>query len=356
MALMVWALAACVAVCGPSAYGQERSVTINGMLHDINGNAVTGTEGSVHVKNTATGAEYSTPISPTGGFTLAGSPAGAYDLTVPMACCMYGTYSQKGITVAAGQTLKMDIKMPWNINLGTIGDDPVMLMNDMRAKAGKIVGPTPRMPDGKPDFTGMWAQVTEPGPRGLGLGPFPLKPWAAEIQKKILERAKSDTNLLNPAAFCLPQSALQIALPFQFKLIQTPALMIHLTEFQTPGYRQIFLDGRGHPKDFNPAWVGHSIGKWEGDTLVVDSTGFNEITAGVGVHSEKLRVVERFHRPDLGHLQVDITVDDEDAYTGPWKRTVRATLVPQEEILEFVCAENNKDPLHFGGLGFAGGR
>lgn len=345
------ALVACVV-----AFGQTQMATINGVLQDPNGNPVTGTDGTVHMKNTATQAEYTLPLSSKSEFTLSGLPAGTYDLTIPMACCMYGTFEQKGIVLEAGQMLKLDVHMPWNINLGTIGDDPVMLMNDMRAKAKNIAGPTPRMPDGHPDFSGMWALIVEPGPRGVGLGPFPLKPWAAEIQKKILERVKGDTNQLNPAAFCLPQSALQITLPFQFKLIQTPTLMIHLTEFQTPGYRQIFMDGRGHPKDWNPSWVGHSIGTWDGDTLVVDSTGFNEMTAGVGVHSEKLHVVERFHRPDLGHLDVDITVDDEEAYTGPYKRTVHATLVPQEEILEFVCAENNKDPLHFGGLGYVGGR
>jgi hypothetical protein len=346
---LLWTLVICT-----TAFAQQ-TASVSGRLQDPNGNAVTGTEGSVHMMNTATQKEFTAPISSKGDFTLSGLPAGTYDLTVPMACCMYGTYSQKGVAVQAGQTLKMDLHLPWNINLGTIGDDPVMLMNDMRAKAKNIAGPTPRMPDGKVDFSGMWAQVIDPKAPIQG-GAIPLKPWAAEIQKKILEKAKANANSLNPAAFCLPQSALQISLPFQFKLIQTPTVMVHLTEFQTPGYRQIFMDGRGHPKDWNPAWVGHSIGKWEGDTLVVDSTGFNEQTAGLGVHTEKVHVVERFQRPDLGHLQVDITVDDEDAYTGPWKRTVLSTLIPQEEILEFVCAENNKDPMHFGGLGYAGGR
>lgn len=344
----------CAAGFAAMALAQQTG-SVGGRLQDPNGNPVTGTEGSVHMVNTATQKEFTTPISPKGDFQLSGLPAGTYDLMVPMACCMYGTYSQTGVVVQAGQALTMDLHLPWNINLGTIGDDPVMLMNDMRAKAKNIEGPTPRMPDGKVDFTGMWAQVTDPKAPLQG-APIPLKPWAAEIQKKILEKAKANPNILNPAAFCLPQSALQIALPFQFKLIQTPTEIVHLTEFQTPGYRQIFLDGRGHPKDWNPSWVGHSIGKWEGDTLVVDSTGFNEQTAGLGVHTEKVHVVERFQRPDKAHLQVDITVDDPDAYTGPWKRTVRATLVPQEEILEFVCAENNKDPLHFGGLGYAGGR
>jgi hypothetical protein len=355
MNLKIWLAGAAVLVAMCAAAWAQQAASVTGTLKDPNGNAVTGTEGSVHLVNTATQKEFTTPISNKGEFAVTGLPAGTYDLTVPMACCMYGTYSQKGLAVAAGQALTLELHLPWNINLGTIGDDPVMLMNDMRAKAKNIDGPTPRMPDGKVDFSGMWAQVTTPNSVSL-IEPFPLKPWAAEIQKKILEKAKTNLNILNPGAFCLPQSALQITLPFHFKLIQTPTLMIHLTEFLTPGYRQIFMDGRGHPQDWNPAWEGHAIGKWEGDTLVVDSTGFNEQTAGVGVHTEKLHVVERFQRPDKAHLQVDITVDDEDAYTKPWTRTVRATLIPQEEILEFVCAENNKDPLHFGGLGFAGGR
>ena len=333
------------------AGAQAAPAVFTGALLDPNGNPVTGTEGFVHLKSTANQKDFSALISATGTFTLSGVPAGTYDLSVPMACCMYGAYEQKGVVLQAGQNLKLDLHLPWNINLGTIGDDPVMLMNDMRAKAKNISGPTPRMPDGKPDFSGMWAQVTDPTrpPR-----PFPLKPWAAAIQKKLREQPNFTLNNMNPAAFCMPQSAMQITLPFQFKLIQAANVIVHLTEFQTPGYRQIFLDGRGHPADFNPAWVGHAIGKWEGDTLVVDSTGFNEITAGAGIHSEKLHVVERFRRPDLGHLEVELTVDDEDAYTGPWKTSVRATLIPQEEILEFVCAENNKDPLHFGGLGYQG--
>ena len=340
-------------LCG-IAFAQQ-TASVGGKLLDPNGNPVTGTEGSVHMMNAATHQDFSAAIGSKGEYSLKGLRAGTYDLSVPMACCMYGTYTQKGVVVAAGQALQLDLHLPWNINLGTIGDDPVMLMNDMRAKAKNIDGPTPRMPDGKVDFSGMWAQVIDPRAPIQG-GAIPLKPWAAEIQKQILERTKGNQNSLNPAAFCLPQSALQIALPFQFKLIQTPSEIVHLTEFQTPGYRQIFLDGRGHPKDWNPAWVGHSIGKWEGDTLVVDSTGFNEQTAGVGVHTEKLHVVERLQRPDKAHLKVEITVDDADAYEKPWTRSVLATLVPQEEILEFVCAENNKDPLHFGGLGYAGGR
>ena len=146
--------------CG-MAWAQQ-AASVSGKLQDPNGNPVTGTEGAVHMVNTATQKEFTTPITDKGEYTLNGLSAGIYNLTVPMACCMYGTYSQKGVTVAVGQALKLDLHLPWNINLGTIGDDPVMLMNDMRAKAKNIDGPTPRMPDGKVDFSGMWAQVTDP--------------------------------------------------------------------------------------------------------------------------------------------------------------------------------------------------
>ena len=119
-------------------FAQPKMATISGVLQDPNGKPVTGTDGTVlHRKNTATQTEYTLALSTKGEFVLGGLPAGTYDLAIPMACCMYGAYQQTGIAVEAGQTLKLDIHMPWNINLGTIGDDPVMLMNDMRAKAKK---------------------------------------------------------------------------------------------------------------------------------------------------------------------------------------------------------------------------
>jgi len=153
-------------------------------------------------------------------------------------------------------------------------------------------------------------------------------------------------------AFCLPFSALPFnASAFPHKIVQTPTIVVDIAEFDTPGYRQIFLDGRPHPgaARWNPAWLGHSIGKWDGDTLVVDTVGFNEMAAGVGVHTEKLHVVERISRPDVGHLTIDMTVEDEGAYIRPWNLKVCYQLAPEEEILEFICAENNKDVEHLVG-------
>ena len=120
-----------------------------------------------------------------------------------------------------------------------------------------------------------------------------------------------------------------------------------------PTTRQIFLDGRAHPADPNPTWQGHSIGRWEGDTLVIDTTGYNDKSwlslSGIP-HTEKLHTVERIRRPDYGHIEVEITMDDSGAFTAPWKRTFSATLAPpDEEIMEFICAENNRDANHYRG-------
>ena len=99
--------------------------------------------------------------------------------------------------------------------------------------------------------------------------------------------------------------------------------------------------------EWNPAWHGHSIGRWEGDTLVIDTVGFNELVAGFGVHSEKLHVIERWRRPNLGRLEVEITATDSEAWTGEYKFSIAASLIPNQEVLEFICAENNQDVNHW---------
>ena len=117
-----------------------------------------------------------------------------------------------------------------------------------------------------------------------------------------------------------------------------------LYEFQNR-YRQIFMDGRGFPKEMTPAWLGYSTAKWNGDTLVVDTVGFNDQTwldDGGHPHSDALHVTERFRRRDFGHMEFEITIDDPKAYTKPWTASVRFALFPQDELMEWVC-ENEKD-------------
>ena len=138
------------------------------------------------------------------------------------------------------------------------------------------------------------------------------------------------------------------------KILTFKGLVVILYELHT-SYRQIFMDGRGLPKDPNPIWSGYSIGKWDGDTLVVDTTGFNDaetIVPGPRPHSDALHIIERFRRPDFGHLDYEITFDDPKMYAKPWTiKHNKLHLDPDNELLEFICNENEKDLKHMVGGG-----
>ncbi len=117
-------------------------------------------------------------------------------------------------------------------------------------------------------------------------------------------------------------------------------------------YRQIFMDGRGHPKDMDPTWFGDSTGKWEGDTLVIDTVGFNDkfwFDDAAHPHTEKLRVTERYRRTDFGHLDFEVIIDDPGAYTRPFTLYGHSPLLVNTEIMEYICNENNQDPSHIVG-------
>lgn len=204
-------------------------------------------------------------------------------------------------------------------------------------------GPALRTPDGKVDFSGVW----NPGTSFANIGQVPLQPWAEAIRQERRANLSKD----DPEGHCLPAGVPRIS-PFPFKIVQTPTLIVYLDEGNVHSYRQFFLDGRGHPPDADQLWMGHSIGKWEGDTLVVDTTGFNEKTwlNGQGMpHTDALRVVERYRRPDLGHLEVEITIEDPAAFTKPHTFKRVHTLMPHAELLEYVCNEFNVDKDHLVG-------
>jgi hypothetical protein len=211
-------------------------------------------------------------------------------------------------------------------------------------KGGKAApsGPAPRMPDGKVDLQGVWtpANFANTG------GPFDLQPWAAALMKERRDNLSKD----DPEGFCLPAGVPRIS-PFPQKTVQTPTLLVILEEGNVHSYRQIFLDGRSH-SDQDRLWMGDSIGKWDGDTLVVDTIGFNDKTwlTGQGVpHTDKLHVVERYSRPDLGHLQIDITVEDPGAFTKPHGFQRIYNLMENTDLLEYVCNEFNVDKDHLVG-------
>jgi len=339
LATVLWATAALQSVCAQQA-------TVTGKLVNLNNDTVVGMEAvTVSLTNQETKAIFSAPLAKDSGlFTITGVPAGTYTLRVPLGCCLYRAYEQKDLVIAAGETKRMELPVQWSINLGTIGDDPQTLSADLRARAGEVKGPTPRMPDGKPDFSGVWSFGAKRVPTGNGppqrRAPQ-MKPWAAAIQEELKKLGVDD----NPAAYCLPSSATPSMYPSPQKFIQTASVIVQLTEWFDPGHRQIYLDGRKHPEYWNPSWMGHSIGHWEGDVLVVETTGFNEIVPMQAIHSEQLRVVERFTRPDLGHLSVDITAEDPEAWLDSFHTTVEAALLPDEEVLEWVCNENNREAI-----------
>ncbi|HYK60538.1 MAG TPA: carboxypeptidase-like regulatory domain-containing protein [Bryobacteraceae bacterium] len=312
---------------------------LTGIVADPDGGTVK--DAVVQAKSSATGAVVRTNSSAKGEYHL-NLPSGSYDLAVPMPCCQYGSFAESNITVKPGESRLLDIHLPWGSNLGAIGDDPILLLNAFRERAAVPSGRAPRTPEGKPDLTGIWINVYNPD-----TPPPSLKPWAAEILRQRMANNSKDY----PGAYCMPANAAPVTRAFPYKFVQTPSLIVVLHESDTPGVRQIFLDGRGHPEDMNPTWEGHSIGHWEGDTLVVDTAGYNDRSwlslSGIP-HTERLHTVERIRRPDYGHIEIEITMEDSESFTGAWRRAFTATLAPpDEEIMEFVCSENNRDVNHY---------
>ena len=201
-----------------------------------------------------------------------------------------------------------------------------------------LAAPTPRTSDGKPDLSGIWSFLPPMG--GITeLKPSEIKPWAEEMHKQRLAELSKNS----PGTQCLPGSVADQGLT---KIVQTPALIVMLHEDLT--YRQIFLDGRALPQDPNPAWMGYSIGYWDGDTLVVKSTGYNDRTFldDRYPHTENMRVTERIRRSDFGHLAIEETRSDPAAYDKPWATKTAGVYIADTELLEYVCAENEKDRVH----------
>jgi hypothetical protein len=240
--------------------------------------------------------------------------------------------------VEAGKSVRIDAHLKDDGQLGTLGDN--YLAHAALDRRGAPQGPTPKTLDGKTDFSGVWGP-TRPLSSGV---PDPLPSNAAKV-KEILE----NNGLENPTARCLPWGPV-IDGSWPIKFIQSPTTIVILIE-DVFSYRQIHLDGRAHPTDADPTWMGHSIGRWEGDTLVVDTTNFNDKSWSPSrrPHTEKLHLIERFRRVDYGHLEIETTVDDPGSYKEPWSFKRESNLMPNEEIGEYICAENNQDVEHLVG-------
>jgi hypothetical protein len=225
-----------------------------------------------------------------------------------------------------------------------------------------LTAPAPKSKDGKPDLSGIWAaEKNRPCPAdgcddmelgqeflniAWGLkGGLPYQPWAAEIVKTRKARYGQD----DPGSRCLPTGIVMMhTTPLMKKIVQLPGLMVILNE-RNVSYRQIFIDGRPLPEDPEPSWNGYSVGKWVGDTLVVETTGFRDglwLDRGGSPLTDAGRITERFRRVDYGRLQIDLTVDDSKAYRTPWTIRLNQFLVPDTELLDYVCLENERDIKH----------
>ena len=251
-----------------------------------------------------------------------------------------------------------------------------------------LTAPTPRTADGKPDLSGVWefrgnlggagrgprrgaqpgtAPATPPAPpppeppasgppvatfRNIGSGfkeGLPLLPWAADL----LKQRKAENGKDNPDAHCLPLGLMQLHLhPQPRKIIQTPNDVVILYEAQA-GVRQIFTDGRSlPPADVQPWWYGYSVGHWDGDTLVVETTGFRD-DVWLDIDGSPLtgtgKLTERFRRPNYGTLEIDITIEDPKVYTKPFTVRVNQRIMPDTELIEFICGENDRSGPHLVG-------
>jgi hypothetical protein len=242
-----------------------------------------------------------------------------------------------------------------------------------RTRDGKpnLAAPTPRGRDGKPDLSGLW--LTEPAPAELrarlipdgtnGAGEEPLSQYFINIFSDFepgkepvrpqaaaaLQDRAAVFSRVSPIAHCLPEGMplVEIA-PAPYKIIQDPGRTVMLYERDTT-YRQIYTDGRKLPVDPSPTWLGYSVGRWDGDTFVVESNGFNDrswLDARGHTHSEALHLTERFHRINFGTMLLDLSFDDPQTYTRPFSVRIKQHLVPDSDLLESFCAENEKDAGH----------
>src|SRR5437867_8468415 len=213
-----------------------------------------------------------------------------------------------------------------------------------------LTAPLPRTPEGKPDLSGIWQVEINPYRFSLTQALKDEAIFRPAAQAVLTERVK-DFHREDPVTNCLPTGPSEI-LNAMYRIIQTPTIVALLYESGTGRFRQIYMDGRKLPKDPNPTWLGYSVGHWEGDTLVVESAGFNDRTwlDRVGhPHSEKLRVTERLLRVDFGHMQYQITFDDPETLTKPLSLSVTMNYRADTDMLENVCNENNLALVHMVG-------
>ena len=304
--------------------------TLSGTIYDDSGNPFA--EAPVQLISDS-GVSYQVRSSAEGRYRIEALSAGTYHLSISMPCCAMATFRQPELNVPS-EGLEFDVHMVQGDSLNTLGDDPATVADFVRSQQQIPDLDVPRRPDGRTDLSGVYL---------VGHDPFPTSPqpteWAAQVSAERIASQFIDA----PHTRCLPGGPPIPAggSPFMGKFVQTDELVLILFE-DVPGFRQIFVDGRAHPEDPNPSWMGHSIGQWEGDVLVVDTIGFND-RGWLGPYpmTEAMRMTERYHRTEYGVIELQVSFDDPAVFNEPWVQNRTLDLAPQEELIEYVC-ENNK--------------
>jgi hypothetical protein len=253
---------------------------------------------------------------------------------------------KNGIAIGLGLALGLSIAT------FVLAQDPPAAPGAGKAGKGKgrgpaiPTGPTPHLADGTVDLSGVWmGSGSNSGDITKGLKPGEQVIMLPAAEALMKTRKSQD----DPEANCLPTGVPRGA-PYPWRIVQTPTHYFMLFEGNIHSFRQIFMDGRKHPDDPDPTWYGHSTGKWDKDTLVIDTVGFNDkfwFDYLGHPHTERLHTIERYTRTDLGNMAIEVTIDDPGAYTKPFTTLGRARLQPAgDELLEYVCQENNIDLVH----------
>lgn len=331
-------IAICLCWLSWMAYGQAGTGSVSGSVSNQAHAPVPGM--TVEAKNIQTGIYYKATSSPKGEYTFAQLPSGMYEVSVLSLAAR--PFIRKDVGVAAGQTQHLDIQLSVDDTQNTLGELGAYLAL-AATRPPPPTGPAPKMPDGKPDLSGVW---TMPAASVLPLifaAPVDLLPWAEALVRERLMNQGRDI----PSSRCLPSSDVLIGLT-PVKYIQTRTVLVQLMEDVTAAH-EVFLDGRAHPNDLEPTWRGHSTGTWDGDTLVIDTIGFNDKSwlFFLVPHTEMLHVTQRLRRLDLGHLEIQTTYEDPTTFKTPPKFTTVSVLTPGEEVHEVVC-ENNQYAEHVG--------
>ena len=233
-----------------------------------------------------------------------------------------------------------------------------------RTKDGKpdLAAAAPKTHDGKPDLSGIWDPAVEVQDLGDEKAPVPslfldithgVKPGDAAMlpaAQGLFDQRRREHDAGDPLANCKPIGVPRVEFsPSPIRIVQSQSLVVVLHEAET-SFREIHVDGRALPDDPQPAWMGYSTAKWEGDTLVVETAGFPDngwLDAFGHPHSDSLRLTERIRRSDFGHMEIRITIDDPKMYRKPFTSTQKYNLVPDSDLIEYFCTENERDSRHY---------